>query len=840
MTLNEAIQIMTNEIVSVLADNKPSIYLFGSVVLDDFKLGWSDIDIIVLTEREISEQHADIMVGLRQKLLERFPGNGNPYFRLFEGGMLSADAFLNGRNERTVYWGTSGQRITDNYKMDSFGMAELLDSGILLYGDDIRNKMAYPTYAQMRDDIARHVWAARKYGVVVGWLLDIARGIYTLRTGKVIAKTAAGEWALEKGLCPDIDAIKKAVKNRLEAHLQPEKSMDNAVIQRFADVIDAEFVNTAGRFAESELKRMGMAYDNLTLIRYKDGVSVWRLNSGEDGFVMKCFDKPEYRREIDNYQILGSLGVPTLKMIAHTDCSLVMEDIERSVYRLGTAEDMKNPKTAKLIAAWYKTLHQNGREYVNTHGFIDEYDKITIENLKFVQEKTGTGGEAVWRLIEDNFKEIISAVMGLPRTLVYSDFHYSNLAVARDGSRALVFDYNFLYKSYVYSDIRNVCWDFSDEAKAAFLSEYGGYDEREAIADDVADALSGLIIACRRKVFPAWAEDSAKSIKNGSFLAAVERLLNQKIIAVFESKTQEKVCSVHRYEDVPNNSVYRIETDAKPYIFKAYSSRGWPEDGKLPYVNKKLNEHNIPHAALCAFDRKDERFPNGYLIEECLPGTTADRLTLTRAENVALFEKLAELMSRVHRIKMSGYGYIGGGAAGWSSFSKFMGDSLGDNITFLRERGLLDNSEAESLESEIVTRLKICDSSPSVLCHGDLSLKNVLVSRDDITLIDWDDAYALCWAADIANLTLWMKRTYRSDAEIYRKAFLDRYQTDDDINLFYQTEDILHVRYGLDLLNFFSGNPNYHGVVEATKTILRESFAKCGIKVLRCLEAEDA
>ncbi len=39
MTLNEAIQIMTNEIVAVLTDNKPTIYLFGSVALDDFQLG---------------------------------------------------------------------------------------------------------------------------------------------------------------------------------------------------------------------------------------------------------------------------------------------------------------------------------------------------------------------------------------------------------------------------------------------------------------------------------------------------------------------------------------------------------------------------------------------------------------------------------------------------------------------------------------------------------------------------------------------------------------------------------------------------------------------------------
>ena len=202
---------------------------------------------------------------------------------------------------------------------------------------------------------------------------------------------------------------------------------------------------------------------------------------------MKCFDKREYRREIANYQLLNSLGVPTLKIIAHTDCSIVMEDIERSAYRLGTPEDMNNPIIAEKIALWYKTLHENGRDYVNTHYFIDEYDSLMLDNLRLIQEKTGTDGLPVWQAIEKHFEQIRSAVMELPRTLVYTDFYYTNLAVAHNGSSALMFDYNFFYKSYVYSDIRNVCWSLgSEEAKTAFLSAYGGFDEREILVDAVA------------------------------------------------------------------------------------------------------------------------------------------------------------------------------------------------------------------------------------------------------------------------------------------------------------------------------------------------------------------
>lgn len=280
-------------------------------------------------------------------------------------------------------------------------------------------------------------------------------------------------------------------------------------------------------FAESELQRMNTDCKAISLIREKDGVSVWRIATGDDSVVLKCFENSEYRREITNYLLLKSLGIPTLKMIAHTDSSLLMEDIETSNYRLGTSDDMNDPKIAKLLAVWYKNLHQKGREYLETHDFIDEYDRITIENLKLVQERTGTSDLRVWQVIEDNFEYIRSAVMSLPRTLVYTDFHFTNLAVARDGESALVFDYNFFYKSYVYSDIRNVCWDFSEEAKSAFLSEYGEYDEGDVVVDDVADTLSGLIIDCNRKNFSDWAKHLRERIEDDRLLIAIERLINQ-------------------------------------------------------------------------------------------------------------------------------------------------------------------------------------------------------------------------------------------------------------------------------------------------------------------------
>lgn len=64
---------MVREISSILSDCGPSIYMYGSSVLNDFRLGWSDIDILVLTDRQISEEQAKTLVGLRQAMLTREP-----------------------------------------------------------------------------------------------------------------------------------------------------------------------------------------------------------------------------------------------------------------------------------------------------------------------------------------------------------------------------------------------------------------------------------------------------------------------------------------------------------------------------------------------------------------------------------------------------------------------------------------------------------------------------------------------------------------------------------------------------------------------------------------------
>lgn len=103
-------------------------------------------------------------------------------------------------------------------------------------------------------DIGYHLQTIRQVAVKTnrslysaGWLFDIARCIYTIRTGSIIAKTTALEWALEQGLCPDNNVAVKAISLRKNPNLiyyQEEiqlwlESLGDEV-QKFANVLEFE------------------------------------------------------------------------------------------------------------------------------------------------------------------------------------------------------------------------------------------------------------------------------------------------------------------------------------------------------------------------------------------------------------------------------------------------------------------------------------------------------------------------------------------------------------------------------------------------------------------------
>ena len=257
--MQKSINKVTEEIAAVLNGRVHSAWLYGSAVLDDFRLGWSDIDLLVLTLDLITESQAQALLTLRQTLSGREPEN--PYYRLFEGIIASLNEYRGRTFERLVYWGTSGQRVTDHYQLDVFAQYELAKYGKAVYGQADRSLFPPPGRNELTAAVRAHYASIRKYAVETneslyscGWLLDIARCIYTLRYQNVIAKTKAGLWAMEEHIFADEAPLRKTLLIRQNPLLYRDredvkqwlKSL-GPTVQQYADVLEREIDQSFGR-----------------------------------------------------------------------------------------------------------------------------------------------------------------------------------------------------------------------------------------------------------------------------------------------------------------------------------------------------------------------------------------------------------------------------------------------------------------------------------------------------------------------------------------------------------------------------------------------------------------
>ena len=269
------------------------------------------------------------------------------------------------------------------------------------------------------------------------------------------------------------------------------------------------------RRIHGELDKLGIPYTSHIILQDKDGITVARIVSGADSYILKAFQKEKHRREIANYRLLASLGIPTIRVLASTESALLLEDLDsHPTYRLGTEEDMSDPQVAKCLAVWYRQLHDQGYDHVCQYGdgMYDEADFFTWENVAHIKEQTATQDAPAWALLEQDFAAIHDRLAHIRRTLTYNDFYYTNMVVAKDKSAAFMFDYNLLGKGYAYSDLNNVTFSLSEEAGKALLEEYGEFDSTEKALHDVVSVVVSLYMACQREEFPWWAQEMLEEL----------------------------------------------------------------------------------------------------------------------------------------------------------------------------------------------------------------------------------------------------------------------------------------------------------------------------------------
>lgn len=281
------------------------------------------------------------------------------------------------------------------------------------------------------------------------------------------------------------------------------------------------------QIVNSIFQKLDLHVETAELIRSKDGVLVYRLEASGKKLILKLFADPEDRREITNYRLLGELGIPILPVQGYTEEAILLPDVNASEkYRLGMEEDLQDMQVAKVLAKWYRRLHDTGRQYLtrNSVSLYDETDVITVENMVRAAEVTDTIDNPLWNVVKDNFDDMKKKIAKLPRTLTYNDFYWDNLIVSKDKTEAFMFDYNLMGMGMAYGDVRNVISSMGKEAAKAFCDAYGvdGLDE-EKLADDFLAHMVTLCIASQREVLPAWAGESLEMLKNGNLLKNYRR-----------------------------------------------------------------------------------------------------------------------------------------------------------------------------------------------------------------------------------------------------------------------------------------------------------------------------
>ncbi len=191
------------------------------------------------------------------------------------------------------------------------------------------------------------------------------------------------------------------------------------------------------------------------------------------------------------------------------------------------------------------------------------------------------------------------------------------------------------------------------------------------------------------------------------------------------------------------NQVFIVTTDKEKLVMRLNKDRGFDEFIKEKWCIKHAAEKGVPSPTVISIDEMDGY---SYMIQSFLEGTLG---TEAGIDKVMVWKEIGKYAKLIHNIPVSGFGLdsaeIMDSKANTSQqkFNRYLTyniESLNQEDKLL-ELGALDHEQSKKVKTLFETLLHKQFSFG--LNHGDLSLKNVIVSNtNSVAIFDWGSAEA--------------------------------------------------------------------------------------------------
>jgi predicted nucleotidyltransferase len=222
-----------------LGDNLLGVYPRGSLALGDFDPGYSDVDVLVVTQQRVSEGEFAALAALHDRL-RTLP---NRYAEALEAAYIDAESvrrFVPGQRHPTITshdpfrW----ERHDGNWVLDRW---QTRQSGIAWYGPDPRTVIDEISDADLREAARVRIleWAQWAQAVPErdqAWIAErchqayvietMCRALHALSHPGLATKPQAVAWAFETLPDPWLDLLRRSRYWRMEEYDDPETAAE--------------------------------------------------------------------------------------------------------------------------------------------------------------------------------------------------------------------------------------------------------------------------------------------------------------------------------------------------------------------------------------------------------------------------------------------------------------------------------------------------------------------------------------------------------------------------------------------------------------------------------------